>query len=179
MTTLNVMGPASFHYAPYGEQLEQQQSSSCPSVQEQYIPEDTEFIQPFGPIAISPCEFDNSYIYDDYLELADPCGTLLHEQLPALPNPNVIEQIVPPVTDASSRTAYSTEYSSDTNAELDLLSDLNLPAALLSQSSPFSPEPGPSALPEQQEIHFAPSRVSNSPSLRVLHIMWIYVRMEF
>jgi hypothetical protein len=175
MTTLNVMGPASLYYAPYGPQLELQQSSSCPSVQEQYIPADTGFIQPIGPIAISLCHIANSDAYDSYLNLADPYETLFDEQLPMLSNPSVMGQIVPAATDASSRTAYSAEYSSDKNASLDLLSHRHSPAASLrSQSSTLPPDPGPSDLPEQQKIHVAQSRLNNSPRPCMLRIILMY-----
>jgi hypothetical protein len=77
MTTLNVMGPASFYYAPYGQQLEQQQSS-CLSVQEQYIPAVTGFIQPIGPMTINPCVMPTvtltAYILT-WLIHTEPCYT--------------------------------------------------------------------------------------------------------
>jgi hypothetical protein len=136
MAALNVMGHASFHYAPYGQKLEQQHSSSCPSVQEQYIPAVTGFIQPIGPIATSPCDIANSYAYDNCINITDPYGTLLHQQLPILPNLSVMGQIVPAAADASSSTANSAEYSSDKNPELALLSHCRSSAAPPSQSSP-------------------------------------------
>jgi hypothetical protein len=75
---------------------------------------------------------------DNYLNMADPNGNLLYQQLPILPNPSVMGQIVPALADARSRTAYSADYSSDTNSALDLFSLLQSLAALPSESSPLS-----------------------------------------
>jgi hypothetical protein len=97
-----------------------------------------------------------------------------HQQLPILPNPTVMGQIVPAIRDASSNTAYKAEYSIRTGSGLDLSSHLHSPAAIPSQSSTPPPGHGPSALTEC----VAPSRVSNSSRSLKLHIMWMYGRME-
>jgi hypothetical protein len=176
MEALQMVDPASHSYGPYGHQTEQQQSSSCLPVQEQYTPAVTVSEQQTGPIATIPYDIDN--IYDCYVNLAYPNETASHQQQPTFPNPNNLCQIAPSVTSVSSNTAYSTGCSSGANVELALSSELHFPAAHPSQTSPLLPGPLPLACPERQEMDLTPSRVRNSPRSRKLHIIWMFGRVE-
>jgi hypothetical protein len=172
-----MMDPASYSYGPYGHQRKQQQISSCLPVQEQYTPAVTVSEQSTGPIATIPCDIDN--IYDDYVNLAYPNETASHQQQPTFPNPNILCHIAPSVTSVTSNTAYSTACSSGTNSVLALSSELHLPVAHTSQTSPLLPGPVPLACPERQEMDVTPSRVRNSPRSRKLYIngclvVWSY-----
>jgi hypothetical protein len=174
MSTLNVMGPASFYYAPYGGQLEQQQSSSCPSVQEQYIPADTGFMQPIGPIATRYCDIANSEAYGDYPNTADPYGTLLNQQ-----TPSVMGQIVPAV-----------EMPARARLTVPNIPVIRTQRWFCYRTSSHQLHPPPShrpttwdtghpTLPDLQDIRVAPSRVSNSSRSRSIHIidtrrLWLF-----
>jgi hypothetical protein len=52
--------------------------------------------EPTGPIEISPYPIATSDAYDNYLNIADPYGTLFHEQLLILPNPSVKGKLYQP-----------------------------------------------------------------------------------
>lgn len=137
MAALNMMVPASYYNSSYGYQLQQRQHSSYPSVQEQYIPGVTRFIQPIKPFAIIPCDIANGYTY--HVDLAHPYGTLLHQEQPILPYQNIAWQFVPAARSESSN---------------------SVPASRTSQIF----HPVPLARPGQQEIYVAPPRYPESMS---------------
>jgi hypothetical protein len=159
MAVLNMMNPARY-CSPYRHQLEQQQSSSRPSVQQQYIPARARFIQIMGPIARKPYDIANSKAYN-HLNVAHSYGNQLHQQQPRLPCPRILGQIVPALRSKSWNTDYNAGYSNGTSSRMALPSNFQLPAVRPSQSTPLPPGLGPLARREQQEMHVAPSRLSN------------------
>jgi hypothetical protein len=90
-------------------------------------------------------------------------------QQPRLPRPVVPGPIVPAVTTDTTNTA-----DSGTDSGLAVSSRDVLPAASPTQPPPVPPAPVPPARPEQQEMHVAPSRVSNYSRLVILHIIVTY-----
>jgi hypothetical protein len=176
MAALNMTDSASNFSAPHGHRIDQQQSPSRLSVQEQCIPAVNRIIQPIRPIARRPCGIASSNTYNNCLNLANPHGPLLHQQ--RLPYSDVQEKFVPARTSDRSITAYSQGYSSGTNSGLTLSSHLPLPAAQSSQPLPLPPGHVPVAYPEEQEFNVTPSKVSHSPGSHKLHIMWMYVYLE-
>jgi hypothetical protein len=134
-----MMDPARSYESSYINQMEQQQNSSCLSVREQYVPAVTRMIQPITPKETIPQHVTNSNAYCNYLNMAQPYGTLLHRERARLPYPSVLGPTVPAVTNASSDTAHSAGYSSGTTSRLALSSQVHLPAARPPQASQHPP----------------------------------------
>jgi hypothetical protein len=148
---------------PYqGHQLHQQQQLS--------LPEPTN-IQPIRPIASTPCDVASSYINYVHLHHAQPYGFMLQQAQLGLPRPSVPGTIVPTVTFDTMNTADSTRHSSGIDSGLNVSSHLASTTPRPTHQSPLPPEPVPPVRPEQQDIHVAPSRVSNYPRLLILIIV--------
>jgi hypothetical protein len=151
---------------PYqGHQLHQQQQLS--------LPEPTN-IQPIRTIASTPRDVASCKINYAHLHQAQPYGFMLQQVQLGLPRPTVPGPIVPTVTFDTTNTAGSTRHSSGTDPGLNVSSHLAWTTARPTQQSPLPPAPVPPVRPEQQDIHVAPSRVSNYPRLFILHIIVTY-----
>jgi hypothetical protein len=98
----------------------------------------------------------------DRLYQTQQYSALLHQQEPSLPLPSTSGQIVPAATSDTTNTADSAPHSSGTESGLILFSLLVLLAEGPTQASPLPPALVPLAIPEPQEIHRSPTRVSIS-----------------
>jgi hypothetical protein len=135
------------------------------------LPEPTE-IQPIRPIASTPCDVATSNTNYDHLRQAQAYGFML--QQPSLPRPSVPGPIVPAVTSDTTNATDSARHSIGIHSGLNVSSSLDFPTARPTQPSPMTPAPVPPVRPEKQEMHIAPSRVSNSSGLVILHIIATY-----
>jgi hypothetical protein len=99
-------------------------------------------------------------------------------QQPSLPRRSVPGPVVRAVTSDTAITADSARHSSGTDSGLNVSSRIALPAARPTQQPPVPPAPVPPPRPEQQEMHVAPSRVSNSSRLVILHVIVTYGGVE-
>jgi hypothetical protein len=136
------------------------------------LPEPTK-IHPIRPIARRACDIATSNTNYDHLHQAQAHGFMVQQVqlIMSLPRPSVPRPIVPAVTFDTTKTADSARQSSDTDSGPIVSSSLALPAARPTQQSPLPPASVQPTRPEQQEMHVAPSRVSNSPRLLILHII--------
>jgi hypothetical protein len=137
------------------------------------LPEPTN-IQTIRPIASTPCDVASCNIKYVHLHQAQPYDFMLQQEELGLPRPSVPGPIVPTVTFDTTNTADSARHSSGTDSGLNVSSHLAWTTAGPTQPSPVPPAPVPPVSPEQQDIHVAPSRVSNYPRLVILHIIVTY-----
>jgi hypothetical protein len=142
------------------------------SYQQDQSSQETSRNHPILLLARSPCDIATSNIHYDRPHQGRHYGSLLLEQQPSLPRPSVPGPNVPAVTSDTTNTSGSGRHSSGTDSGLTLLSLLALPAA-----RPTQPSTVPPARPEQQEIHVAPSQVSNISRLVILHIIVTYMHL--
>jgi hypothetical protein len=120
-----------------------------------WLPEPTE-IQPIRPIARRPSDIAPSNTNYGHLHQEQAYGFMLQQ-------PNLRRTSVPVVPFHNKNMADSARHSIGTDSDLTLLNLPALPAARPTQQSTVSPAPLPPTSLEQQEIHVASSRVSNSP----------------
>jgi hypothetical protein len=124
------------------------------------LPEQTG-IQPIRPIPCTLSDVATSNINHVNLHQAQACGFMLQQDQPSLPCLIVPGPIVPGVIFDTMYTGDSARQSSYTDLGLSGSPRLVFPTAPPTQASPVRPAPVPPSRPEQQEMHVAPSQVSN------------------
>jgi hypothetical protein len=118
-------------------------------------------IQPIRPTASTHSDVATSNTSYVHLHQAQAYDFMLQQQPPCLPCPIVTGPVVPAVTFDAMYTGDSARQSSDTDFGLSVSSRLVFPSEPPTQPPLVRPAPVAPARPEQQEIHIAPSLVSN------------------
>jgi hypothetical protein len=118
-------------------------------------------IQPIRPIASTPCDVATSNTNYDNLHQAQAYDFMLQQEQPSLPYPIVPGPVVADVTFDTVYTCDSAGQFSDTDLGLNVPSHLVFPTAPPTEPPPVRSAPVAPARPEQQEMHVAPSQVSN------------------
>jgi hypothetical protein len=135
-----------------------------------WLPEPTE-IEPIWPIASTPYDVPTSNTNYDHLYQAQAYGFMLQQEQLSLPRPILPGPVVQAVNFDTTKTADSGRQSSDTDSGPIVSSRLALTTTSPTQQSLLPPATLQPTRHEQQEMHVAPSRVSNSSRLVILHII--------
>jgi hypothetical protein len=135
-------------------------------------------IQPIRPTASTHSDVATSNTNYVHLHQTQACDFMLQQEQPSLPRPILPGPVVPGVTFDAMYTGDSARQSSYTDLGLSVSSRLVFPTAPPTQPPHVRPAPLVPARPEQQEIHVAPSLVSNSPRLVIIHIIVTYEGVE-